>query len=186
MSSPERRSKRSPALVALALLPALALGGCFRPMYAAPSGGGPGVTEQLSAVDIDPATSRVALQIRNNLSFAFTGGAEAATPRYGLSLLVRSTRDAAIVNAQENVPLIDSVIVSSEYTLTDKATKKVLMHGKAFATKSYDRSLQRFAAVRAQRAAEDDAAGAVADQIRTRLSMYFATHPELPGTPYKS
>jgi len=42
---------------------------------------------------------------------------------------------------------------------------------------SYHRGLQRFAAVRAGRAAENAAATVLADQLKTRLAIFLSSHP---------
>ena len=177
MSSPDQRLRRT-ALLALALVPTLMLGGCFRPMYAAPSDGGPALTERLAAISVDLAGSRVGQQVRNNLTFGLTGGGAPAVPKYILHMTVISTLDTDIVDSRANTPEIDVVILSGTYTLTPAdGSDKVLLEGKAYARKSYDRGLQRFAALRAARDAENDAATLVADQIKTRLAIYLSSRP---------
>lgn len=178
MSSPDRSSR--PALPVLALLSTLALAGCFRPMYAEPASGGPGLTEKMASVEVTPIAvgsrdARVAQQVRNNLQFALTGGGEAGTPAYTLSLDVRSNQSDLIVDAETNEPQVDAVTVSGEFTLTPVGSKTPVLTGKNYARKAYDRSLQRFAAVRAARDAENGAAEVLADAIKTRVAIYLAT-----------
>ena len=177
MSSLDQRPRRI-ALLALALMPTLMLGGCFRPMYATPADGGPALTEKLAAISVDLTDSRVGQQVRNNLTFGLTGGGGPAAPRYNLHLRVVSTLDTAIVNSRINTPEIDVVILSGTYTLTPaNGSNLVLLEGKAYARKSYDRGLQRFAAVRAGRDAENAAATVLADQLKTRLAIFLSSHP---------
>jgi LPS-assembly lipoprotein len=178
MSSPDRPTRRA-ALLAVALLPALMLGGCFRPMYAETDNAAtPGLTERLAAVGIDPQTTdRIGQQIRNKLSFNLTGGGDAPAPRYMLNLETSTFADTALVDTLNNAPEIDTVTVTCDFTLRDPKTDKVLFKARANARKSYGRGLQRFAAVRAQRDAENATADILADQIRTRLAIYLANHP---------
>ncbi|PRH85157.1 hypothetical protein C5L14_22100 [Labrys okinawensis] len=176
MSSSNQTSRRS-ALFALALLPAVMLGGCFRPMLADPGDGSPGLKNRLAAIAIDPVDDRVGQQVRNRLSFNLTGGAEAPPPRYRLVLATSSSSDSALVDALNATPQIDTVTLTTDYTLLDPATGKILLKAKNFTRKSYNSGLQRFATVRARRDAENDAADVMADQIRLRLATWLANHP---------
>jgi LPS-assembly lipoprotein len=176
MSSSDRRSRRM-VLLALGLAPTLFLGGCFRPMYATPADGSPALTDKLALVDVSPAHDRVTQQVRNALTFSFSGGSATPPPKYVLHLTVAVSGAANIVDSRANTPEIDTVIVSGTYVLTPVDSEVVLLDGKAFARKSYDRGLQRFAALRAARDAENDAAALVADQIKTRLAIFLSSRP---------
>ena len=166
-------------LLAVVLLPALLLGGCFRPMYATPASGGPGLADKLAAVEVTPIEigsrdARVAQQVRNNLQFAFTGGGEAAAPQYVLTLKVKSTDSDFIVDATTNERQVDAVVVSGEFWLTPVGSKTPVLAAKNYARKAYDRSRQAYAAVRAARDAENGAAAVLADAIKTRVAIYLA------------
>lgn len=176
MSSSSQTSRRG-ALFALALLPAVMLGGCFRPMLADPGNGSPGLKGRLASIAIDPVDDRVGQQVRNRLSFNLTGGAEAPPSRYRLVLATSSSFDSALVDALNATPQVDTVTLTTDYTLLDPATDKILLKAKNFARKSYNSGLQRFASVRARRNAENDAADVMADQIRLRLATWLADHP---------
>jgi|EndMetStandDraft_6_1072998.scaffolds.fasta_scaffold153628_2 LPS-assembly lipoprotein len=176
MSSSDHRTRRG-ALFALALIPALMLGGCFRPMLADPANGAPGLKDRLAAISIDPVQDRVGQQVRNKLSFNLTGGGEAPPTRYTLTLMTSVFANSALVDAVNDTPQVDTVTVTTDFTLKDAATEKVLLKAKGNARKSYAAGLQRYATVRAQRDAENDAAEVLADQIRLRLAAYLADHP---------
>ncbi|WP_448954087.1 LPS assembly lipoprotein LptE [Labrys neptuniae] len=176
MSSSDQPSRHR-ALLALALVPMLMLGGCFRPMLADPGNGSPGLKARLAAISIDPVDDRVGQQVRNRLSFNLTGGAEAPPARYRLVLNTTNNSDSALVNALSNTPEIDTVTVTVDYTLLDPMTGKVVLKAKEFARKSYNSGLQRFATTRALRDAQNDAAEVLADQIRLRLATWLADHP---------
>ncbi|CAM5772721.1 hypothetical protein LMIY3S_03938 [Labrys miyagiensis] len=176
MSSSDRITRRR-ALFALALVPTLMLGGCFRPMLADPANGAPGLKDRLAAISIDPVDDRVGQQVRNKLSFNLTGGDYAPPPRYTLALVTSSFADSALVDALNLTPQIDTVTLTCDFTLKDAATGKVLFKAKTNTRKSYASGLQRYATVRAQRDAENDAADVMADQIRLRLATWLADHP---------
>jgi LPS-assembly lipoprotein len=181
MSSSDRLAgpapKKALALV-LALASALALAGCFRPMYASVSPTtGQTLDTTLASVVINPVSGRVAQQVRNNLDFDITGGGVRPEARYTLSLTVSSSRYSSIINVQTNEPQVDTVVVTADFALTPVGGKAPALTGHNFANKSYDRTLQRFAALRAARDAENSASETVADQIRTRIAAYLAQHP---------
>ena len=176
MSSSDRPT-RGTALLALALAPTLMLGGCFRSMLADHSNGSPGLKERLASISIDPVQDRVGQQVRNRLSFNLTGGAEAPPARYTLSLATSNLSDSALIDALNTTPEIDMVTVTVDFTLKDAVTGKILYKAKMNTRQSYASSLQRFANVRAERNAENDAAEVMADQLRLRLATWLADHP---------
>ena len=66
-------------------------------------------------------------------------------------------------------------MLNASITLTEIATKKVVLQSSTFARASYDipGPEQRFAAQRASRNAEDRAVDVIAENIRNRLASYF-------------
>jgi LPS-assembly lipoprotein len=165
------------AVLVLALVPVLALGGCFRPMYASVSPTGQTLDTTMASVMINPVSGRVPQQVRNNLDFGLTGGGARPDIRYTLNLSVTTSRYSSIVDVQTDQPQVDTVIVSADFTLTPVGGKAPVLTGHNFASKSFDRTLQRFVALRAARDAENSASEIVADQIRTRVAAYLAEHP---------
>jgi LPS-assembly lipoprotein len=176
MSSSDQPTRRK-ALLALALVPTLMLGGCFRPMLADPANGAPGLKDRLAAIAIDQVQDRVGQQVRNRLSFDLTGGGEAPPPRYSLTLVTSTFAESALVDALNSTPQINTLTVTCDFTLKEFGTDKILYKAKGNARKSYGSGLQRYATVRAQRDAENDAAETMADQIRLRLATWLANHP---------
>jgi len=161
-------------LLALALGPALLLGGCFRPMYASVSPGAPALTETLSSVEVTPIKGRVGQQVRNNLQFGFTGGGGAAVPRYRLDVVVDWSRASSIVDVDTDEPRIDTLLLTASYALFKAGDPAPLVTGRLNASKSFDRTLQRFAALRAARDAENSAAKVLAEQIRNRIAIFLS------------
>ena len=66
--------------------------------------------------------------------------------------------------------------INVTYTLTEIATGKAVVTGQTFARVSYDNpgQAQRFANARGQRDAENRAAKAISDSVKSRLASYFA------------
>lgn len=174
-----RRWVRNGAALALAGV----LAGCFQPLYGDRAGvGDSAVRTALSSVDIKqiPAANgspeaRIAVELRNDLLFATTGGHSPAPPSYTLAIKISSTRLSVIVDINSGRPDIENYGIDASYTLTDIATNKTVVTGQAFARVSYDipGSEQRFARVRALRDAENRAASVIAEQIKSRLASYF-------------
>jgi len=174
-----RRWLRNGAALALAGL----LAACFQPLYGDRTGTGDApLRSTLSSVDVKQIAApngspeaRIAVELRNDILFAITGGHSPAPPSYTLAIRISSTRLSVIVDINSGRPDIENYGIDAYYTLTDIATNKAVVTGQAFARVSYDipGTEQRFARVRALRDAENRAAGVIAEQIKSRLASYF-------------
>jgi LPS-assembly lipoprotein len=170
---------RNGAALALAGL----LTGCFQPLYGNRTGTDDSpLRTALSSVEVRqiPAANgtpeaRIAVELRNDLLFAITGGHSPAPAAYTLAIKISSTRLSVIVDINSGRPDIENYGIDATYTLTDIATNKPVVNGQAFARVSYDipGTEQRFARVRALRDAENRAASVIAEQIKSRLASYF-------------
>ena len=173
---PDRLSHTYARLVVAGVL-ALALGGCFQPMYGeTPILGGTSLRDALRDVEIAAVDGRVGQEIRNDIIFELTGGAgNPAGAPYKLNLTVSTGNLNPIVDPTSGIPLVDIVTLDVSYKLFDVSANKTVLSDSALARVSVDRSMQRFARVRAVRDAENRAAKVVAEQIRARLASYFLT-----------
>jgi len=120
--------------------------------------------------------ARLAVEIRNALIFALTGGGEPLPPTYRLTIRTSSTTADIIVDTTTTRPSIENYGINASYTLVEIASGKAVVNGQTFARVSYDipGQEQRFARLRGLRDAETRAAKTIADNIRTRLASYFA------------
>jgi LPS-assembly lipoprotein len=174
-----KRLVRLPIVVIAAALVA----GCFQPLYGDRSavGGGPSLQGALSAIDIAqidaPANSseaRLAVQVRNDLIFNFTGGAAQQSPTHKLVVRISGARAIVSVDRGSALPNIENYALSTTYSLTEVATGKVVVTGRATTTVSYDTlGQQRFARITGMHDAERRAAKVLSDNITTRLASYF-------------
>jgi LPS-assembly lipoprotein len=177
------QGRRSLVRAALALALAALAGGCFQPLYGEQSlTGGPILRDPLSAVDIlqirAPKGSdedRIAVEIRNDLLFDFTGGGYAAPPTHRLKIDIASTRASIIVDTQSSRPDIENYGINATYSLLEIATNRIVVTGQTFSRVSFDipGQQQRFARLRGLRDAENRAARVIADNIKARLASYF-------------
>ncbi len=174
-----------PRLTRVLLVLALAglTAGCFQPLYGEKTvDGSPGIADKLSSVDVPPINApngtrlaRVGVELRNNLLFGLTGGGAAAPSSYKLVINLTSTQQQVIVDINTARPDIQNYGIDASYTLTDLRTGKPVINGQTFSRVSYDipGQQQRFAGDRGLRDAENRAAKAIADSIRSRLASYF-------------
>jgi LPS-assembly lipoprotein len=152
-----------------------------RPLYSnAPLSAGSqvGAAAELASIAIKPVDTRYAQQVRNNLIFAFTGGAsQSATPTYSLNLgVTKRVQSAALiqVTTNEDTPTAGTVTLTAAYTLSDAKTGQRVASGRRSIASSFDRPLQEFASYRAEIDAENRAARELADLLRLAIAQDLA------------
>ena len=175
-----RRLARWAAVLAAAALTAA----CFQPLYGERAPGEPGadIRSAMASVAVDQIAapngtpeSRVAVELRNRVVFLLTGGAGGISPTHRLKINMTTSKSAIIVDLQTGRTEAEIVGIDASFQLTELSTKKVVVNGTTFArvTSDIPGEQQRFAHSRAQRDAEDRAAGVIAEQIRNRLASHF-------------
>jgi LPS-assembly lipoprotein len=164
-----RRTIATAALLAAALLASACT---VQPVYGPTPAGGT-VQDTLSRIAIDPVTTRVAQVVRNKLIFGLVGGFQPADPAYRMKLVVTSQEIALGITRQESAPVY-SIIVSATYEITRVDNGEIVLRATSRGSASYNRVNQIFANVRARANAEEEAAIAVADDIRIRVAAATA------------
>jgi LPS-assembly lipoprotein len=168
--------------VPIVLLLAASLGGCFQPLYGTSTETGrPAVRDALSAIEVaqidaaaNTSEARLAVQIRNDLLFSFTGGGYAAPPTHKLKVQISGSRAVVVIDRSTALPNVETYTLRTTYSLTEIATGKVVVSGNASTPVSYDTlGQQRFARLRGMHDAERRAAKVVSDNVTTRLASYF-------------
>jgi LPS-assembly lipoprotein len=179
----ETRAKlrRPLGFVVVAALAALQAA-CFQPLYGERSpSAGPSVKTALSQVDIAQIAapngtpeSRIAVELRNSLSFDINGN-NPAPPTHRLNISIASTRMSVIVDITTARPDVENFGLTASYQLVDLRSGQVVLSDQTVSRVSYDipGQQQRFARTRGLRDAENRAAKVIADNIRTRLASYF-------------
>jgi LPS-assembly lipoprotein len=168
-----------PVLLAVAVLTA----GCFQPLYGETSlaSGGSTVRAALNSVDVEQivvpegaSETKLAVQIRNDLVFNFTGGGTPGPAAYRLRVRITSARNTVAVNQVTNLPNIENYVLTASYSLNEIGTNRTVVNGNVATTASYDPSgTQRFARISALQDSERRAAKVIAENITTRLASYF-------------
>ena len=180
-----RTGKALAAVVRFAFV--LALGaltsGCFQPLYGNQTvGSGDSVRDKLGSVDIPEIKAangtpdaRIAVAVRNALLYDFDGCQTPTSPIYRLVITFGSGKTTVITSVTSGLPDAQIEVLNATLTLTEIATKKVVLQTSTFARGSFDipGPEQRFAAQRATRNADDRAVDVLADNIRNRLASYF-------------
>ncbi|HEX2216056.1 MAG TPA: hypothetical protein VHG27_05100 [Xanthobacteraceae bacterium] len=179
-------SAASPRLYRLgaAMLIAALAGGCFQPLYGERSlTGGPGLRGALASVDVaeipaQPATAqaRLAVEVRNELTYALNHGGDALPPTHRLNVAITVTNQQLIVDPTTARGEFEVVALNATYSLVELSSSKRVVEGTATARSSYDipGQQQRYAMLRGQRESQSRAAKVIAEQIRNRLASYFA------------
>lgn len=150
----------------LAVLACLALlAGCtVQPLY----GTGTASYAGDARYHVEEVETRVAQQVRNALIFGLNGGRNPADAPYRVRLVVTSfARDVAVETGRQ-APTAARVVVNTSYTVSrlEDGRDTVVASGERSSVASYDRTVQRFANIRARRDAQNRAAKQCAERVR--------------------
>jgi LPS-assembly lipoprotein len=157
-------------LVGVALM---LLTGCgFRPLYGADLNGA-AVIAELASVRIGALDDRLGLIVRNELLDLVTPLGEPAVPRYALQVSLFEEKEGLAIARDATVTRV-SLTLTANYELLDARTRVRVNNGSVRATAAYNVLSTEFANVVAERDAQARTARVVAEEIRTRLSIYFA------------
>ena len=163
-------------LAALAPLPLL-LTGCItvQPLYGSWNGTGDQLAGQLQAIAIDPISSRMGHYLGDDLELALNGTGSQVPKKYHLIVTLREASRSPLIDTVTGVPTAGTIVTGADFELVPVAGPEPIYKGHAFVAASYDRSIARFADVRAARDAEIRDARALAEQIRTQVAAELAT-----------
>lgn len=178
---PSSGMRRIGVAAGLALVLAAAAGCTVRPLYGDVTTSATGVpssatARKLASVEVKEAGDRVGQEVRNHLIFLLAGGAgQPRDPAYTLSLQTTARSSAAAVvqtTSTDLEPTSAVMTVTGRYRLTD-AGGTAIAAGTRSAQAAYDVSRQGFAALRAQRDAQNRAARELAEQLRLAVAQDF-------------
>jgi LPS-assembly lipoprotein len=180
MSSPERKAPagllRGMVLSACIAAMAIASACTVRPLYSnAVAPGGTTTAAAYPSIDIKPVQTRYAQEVRNHLIFMLNGGpGQPANAQYSLDLGITEVDSRALLAATttgEDRPTAGTIVMTSSYRLTRVGTGEVVARGTRRISSSYDRPRQEFAALRAQRDAENRAARELAELLKLAIGQ---------------
>ncbi len=159
-------SDRARGLAALAL--ALSLGGCFQPLYS--EAAHPGLVADLQAIEVAPIKDRIGHYLGDDLISSLNGTGSTPIAKYRLTVTVTQKIQTPTVESQLNAANAATVVGTAKFSLAQIEPEKVVFQGEATTAAVYDRTLQGFANLRAERDAEIRVARALADEISLRVA----------------
>lgn len=159
-------SDRARGLAALALT--LPLAGCFQPLYGEAQH--PGLVDDLRAVEVAPIKDRIGHYLGDDLISSLNGTGSTPTAKYRLTVTLTTKVQTPTVESQLNIADAATVLGNAKFTLIQIEPEKVVYQGEASTAAVYDRTLQGFANLRAQRDAEIRLARSLADEISLRVA----------------
>lgn len=169
MSWSRRDVLRGGALAA----PLFALAGCgFQPLYGQRSDQAP-VSAQLASVRVEPLQDRAGQQMHNFLRDRLNPHGQPISPSYRLQIDLVETKTELGVRRDETATRANLRMVA-QFVLLDVPTSAPLLKGRSSSTTSYDILDNPFAATVSEDDARERALREVADDIETRLALYFA------------
>ncbi len=171
------------SVIALAVLTTGLLASCgFRPLYGQKSSATSLTAEQnLAQIEIISISDRIGQQLHNDLLSRLNPKGRPADPLYSLSVSV-SESIANLGIKKSAVVTRGNIQVTANYSLlqirnTGSGTGtngiSALTSGRVISTSSYDISQAQYTALAAEKSARERALKEIADDIRTRLAVYF-------------
>ncbi len=159
------------ALVILMLSAALA--GCgFKPMYGDnATATSPSVMDKMATIDIRPIPDRLGQIVRNELVDAITPQGTSA-PVFELALKVGEEREDVGIR-QNAAATRANYRMSAKFELRELATDKVVLTGTTWAETAFDIVQQDYPTVIAQQDAQEKLAAELAEEIKTRIAVFF-------------
>lgn len=140
---------------------------------------GDNVSKVLSNVAVNAVDSRVAQEVRNQLTFKLhRGGAKPSSPDYRVALTVSSSEIALAtvdrLDTDGGRPTARRLSVTASYVLTKVDGGETIASGKRVAAASYDLTRQRYTSERAAIDAENRAAREAAESVYLAIAAKLA------------
>lgn len=158
--------------MALAAVLGLMLAGCgYRPLYGTSSGSStPGVVQKLADISIEEQRTRAGQLVRNDLVSTMGGGGS----RYVLKMIVNEGH-FGVASINNTTVTRQRYTMNVGYQLLDTSSGKQVAGGRSFSTVDYDEIKEPVADLQAAENARERAAREVSQDLRTRLSAFFAS-----------
>ncbi len=148
------------------------LGGCgFRPLHGQQDSQ-TSVSDSLSSVRIDPLRDRVGQQMHNFLRDRLNPQGQPVSPSYRLRVQLTESVSELGVRRDETATRAN-LRINADFSLFEFGGGKELFAGRSTSTTSYDILENPFATTVSEEDARERALREVADDIETRLAIYF-------------
>jgi len=171
--TPSRRGFTGLALRAAAAVPLLAVASCgFSPLYGA-GANNETVAANLATVRVEPLRDRTGQQMHNFLRDRLNPKGQPTAPDYVLQVDLTESLSELGVRRDETATRAN-LKMEAEFFLRPIGGESALLTGKSSSTTSYDILSNPFATTVSEGDARERALREVADDIRTRLALYFS------------
>lgn len=159
--------------LAVVALPLLGLANCgFQPLYGS-GAENEAVANDLAAVRVEPLRERVGQQMHNLLRDRLNPKGQPTAPNYVLQVNLTETNVKLGVRRDETATRANLKMLA-EFSLRPVGGQSTLLTGRSSSTTSYDILSNPFATTVSEGDARERALNQVADDIRTRLALYFS------------
>tara|TARA_Y100001934_G_scaffold75425_1_gene93699 strand:+ start:27029 stop:27535 length:507 start_codon:yes stop_codon:yes gene_type:complete len=157
---------------ALYLILAVVLAGCgFQPIHG--SSNHADIHSELSAIKIAVIEDRVGHKLHNLLLDLINPLGRVNRAAYTLTIKTQITKTEIGLKINEETTRA-SLSLSAEFVLIENKSGSLLMEGSVRSVNSYNIPTSEFALVAAEKNAADRATREVSNEIKTRLSLFFA------------
>lgn len=157
----------------LAVAPLAGLAACgFQPLYGRKGTQNSSAAAEMAAVRVDPLRDRVGQQLHNFLRDRLNPDGQPVSPSYRLTVALVETTTELGVQRDETASRAN-LRLDADFALLDSAGEQQLFRGRSSSTTSYDILRNPFATTVSEEDARERALREVADDIQTRLALYF-------------
>ena len=154
-----------------ALLLLTCLAGCgFHPLYKQTNN--VATVQEMASIQIDPPTSRVQQELRNELLDRLSPRGKAAQTKYRLQLTINESQGGVLVNRADTTTRTN-LNMQTAYALFRIGEDHPVVSGLVTALASYNVLLADYATLVAERDARARAVRETSDEIRIRLAIFF-------------
>ena len=170
-----RKLRNCGLAVALGLC-ATAVAGCgFRPLYGPQSAAA--TQSEMGRVKIDLIEDRIGQQLHNALLDRVTPHGQPQAPDFVLSIEIEETLQELGLRRDETATRANLNVSAAFVLRSNKALdgKKILLSGQSRSVNSYNIVDSDFATLVAERDARNRAVAIIADDISTRLAIFFSS-----------
>ena len=167
-------SSRALALVLLLTGLTAGLGACgFKPLYGVDQSGLSDPQADLASIRVAPIPDRLGQRVRNQLVSYLAPTGHAAQKRYSLDVSLSLSSEGTALAQDESATRYNLQLVAT-FELTSLANNKKVFSGTARSIAVYNVITSEYATLVARKDAERRAARDVAEEIRTRLGVFFS------------
>ena len=166
--------------LSLVLLAALTLAACgFQPLYAKRATGDSAAV-QMSQIRVAPIPDRVGQQVRNHLLDGLNPRGRPREPRYRLDVTLQEQKVGLAIESDDTVSRIN-LTLNAQFVLEDLAAQAVVLRGATTTIAAYNLILSDYANLIAEQDAKRRATRELADEIKTRVAVYFSRRQDNEG-----